>query len=291
MVAEETLFVLRNNTASLPYRHMSTQYYCVIGHPIAHSQSPALHEAGFQEFQIDAHFTAEDVDPAVFGDWMRDTFRPTYRGAAVTAPHKELVLQHVDALTEAAQKVGAANTLFWKGDQLCGTTTDGIGALRAIMPYIPSVAGAKILLLGAGGAARAIVYALAAAGADITIWNRTPQKAHALAKSFDVRSVDTLEQLDPEAFDLIVNATSVGLNTWKSVLPEDFWRPNHVGFDIVYSPLETKFLSDCAEAGGTTISGDKMLVEQALEQFKLWHGVELEREVMEQAFFMSGAGQ
>ena len=118
------------------------------------------------------------------------------------------------------------------------------------------------------------------------IWNRTSEKAEKLAEEFEVHAIESLDGVsDTSIFDIVINTTSVGMEEQKSVLPEDFWQPTHTAFDIVYSPLETKFLSDAEEAGAQIVTGDHMLVHQALEQFRIWHGVELEPEVMFEAFF------
>lgn len=258
--------------------------YCVIGHPISHSKSPQLHDAGMVEMEIDGSFEAIDVKPADLGRWVKEVFRPNYQGAAVTIPYKETVALFLDFQTEVAKKVGAVNTLFWQKGALGGTNTDVIGALRAVSTVMDP-RGKKVLVLGAGGASRAAIYGLKSAEAQIYIWNRTAKKAKQLAEEFNIIEVESLETLNPDDFHLIINMTSVGLKSWESVLPEIFWRDHHTAFDAVYDPLETRFLFEAAEAGAQTITGDSMLVFQALEQFRIWHGVELESEVMGNAFF------
>lgn len=258
--------------------------FCVIGHPISHSKSPQLHEAGFEEMEIEASFEKVDVAPENLSEWIRNEF-PNFGGAAVTIPHKETIRKFLDFETEAATKIGAVNTLFWKEEQMGGTNTDGIGFLRALQTEVLNLKKKRVLILGAGGAARAMIVALEAAEAQAALWNRTPEKAQKLAQEFEIGFVEELSEEAFGLFDVIVNATSVGLKEWKSVIPENFWEPHQVAFDAVYDPLETKFLSDAEAVGARTVTGDKMLVFQALEQFKLWHGIELEPEVMEMAFF------
>ncbi len=259
--------------------------FAVIGHPINHSKSPALHQAGFAELEIDATFEAIDVKPEELRDWMINEVQ-NYAGVAVTIPHKESILPFVDKLTEASKSIGAINTLYWENEVLFGTNTDCIGALKALQTEVPNLDGKDVLILGAGGAARAIIFALRTANANITLWNRTPEKAENLAEEFEVETTEELQDLSPEKFDIIVNTTSVGLKEWKSIIPEDFWSPHHTAFDIVYDPMETKFLSDAADREASTVTGDLMLSFQALEQFHLWHKVELEPQVMEKAFFL-----
>lgn len=258
--------------------------FCVIGSPISHSKSPALHEAGFAELDIEAEFSAVEVPATELAGWIK-TEVANYQGVAVTIPHKEALFSLVDKVNPAAEAIGAINTLYWEEGLLCGTNTDCLGVLRAVQSEIPNLAGKKVLLLGAGGAARAAVFALQTAEADIAIWNRNAERALDLADDFAAAAVESLSAVHADQFDLVINATSVGLKSWESLLPADWWSAKPVAFDMVYDPLETRFLSEAAEAGAVTITGDQMLVHQALEQFKLWHQVELEPEIMGQAFF------
>lgn len=258
--------------------------FCVIGYPINHSKSPNLHNAGFREMNIDAEFTAIEVKPEDLDIWIKEELK-NYEGVAVTIPHKETVRKYVDQESEAAQKIGAINTLYRKDGLIIGTNTDCLGALKAIQTELPELTNKKALVLGAGGASRAIIFALQTAGVDISIWNRTEKKALKLAEEFKVNAVENLKFVNSNNFDLIVNATSVGLKEWKSPISSDFFTAQQVVFDMVYDPLETKFLSEAQEKEALIVTGDKMLVFQAIEQFKIWHGIELEPDVMGTAFF------
>ncbi|MCK5460651.1 shikimate dehydrogenase [Candidatus Gracilibacteria bacterium] len=258
--------------------------FCVIGFPIAHSRSPQLHEAGFREMDIDAEFTTQEVRPENLESWMKTQFKE-FEGVAVTIPHKEAIRKYIDTDTEAAQKIGAVNTIYRHENTVVGTNTDCMGALKAIQTELPELQGKKALVLGAGGASRAVIFALQTAGMQILLWNRTTKKALSLADEFDIEVIENLKTIDASDLDLIVNATPVGLGEWKSPLPEDFFDSHNVVFDMVYDPLETKLLSDAEKAGAKTITGDKMLVFQAIEQFKIWHNIELEPEIMGEAFF------
>ena len=262
--------------------------FAVIGSPIEHSKSPALHEAGFNELDIDAEFKAVAVAPESLASWLSVNMI-NYTGVAVTIPHKEQIIPMVQKLSPAAQAIGAVNTLYWEHEVLHGTNTDCVGVLRALQTEVPNLEGKNVFLLGAGGAARAALYALQAAGVNTSIWNRTNDKAIALADEFEAEAVESIAALNPDKFDIIINSTSVGLKSWESILPADFWTPHHTAFDMVYDPLETRFLSEAADSGARTITGDQMLVHQALEQFHLWHQVELEPEVMANAFFLNEA--
>jgi shikimate dehydrogenase len=257
--------------------------FASIGHPITQSKSPQIHEAGFTEFEIDASYETIDIEPKHLGSWIKAE-APRFNGLSVTAPHKETIHQYLDQETEAAQKIGAVNTILNKDGLLIGTNTDCIGAFRAIAPVI-NPQGKRCLILGAGGASRAIIFALKNVEADIFIWNRTFEKAEKLAKEFGITALKDLEKIDPDKADVVINATTVGMGEWKSLLGEDFWRDTHVAFDVVYDPLETKFLNDASQAGAQTITGDQMLIHQAVEQFRLWHDIEIDPEVMFGAFF------
>ncbi|NJP04076.1 shikimate dehydrogenase [Candidatus Gracilibacteria bacterium] len=256
--------------------------YAVIGYPVEHSKSPQLHEAGFQEFGIDATFEKIEVKPEDLENWLKNDFREHFAGAAVTLPHKIEVRKYIDRESEAARKIGAVNTLINNNGIIEGTNTDGIGALRAIQSAM-SVVEKRVLVLGAGGAARAIIFALKTAGAQVAVWNRTPEKAKELAKEFEVGFVERLEDAARVAshLDLFVNTVALNAGTFW---PRDFFSekgkyPSWVAFDASYEPLETPFLLEAEESGAEIITGDKMLVHQAIEQFKLWHGIAPEAEI------------
>lgn len=262
-----------------------TNRYAVIGHPITHSRSPKIHEAAMIDLEIDATFEAIDVAPNELENWVKNEFRNEFQGAAVTTPHKEAIRKYVDAETEVVKKIGAINTLYKQEDKIIGTNTDFLGILHALQTHFTSLKELKCLVLGAGGAARSAIFALQQAGAKVAIWNRTESKSETLADEFGIGILPDFVQLNPIHFDIVINATPVGFQEWESVIPEDFWHPSHIAFDMVYDPLETKFLSDAGDAGATIITGDQMLIGQAMEQFRIWHGVEIEPEVMEGAFF------
>ncbi len=254
-----------------------------IGHPIKQSKGAQIHGGGYSDFEIEATYELLDIEPKHLGSWMKSEAR-RFNGFSVTSPHKETIRLYLDQETEAAQKIGAVNTVLNQNGLLVGTNTDSIGAFQAIAPVI-NPQGKRCLILGAGGASRAIIFALKNANADIFIHNRTFEKAEKLAKEFDVTALKSLEKVDPDQVDLVINATTVGMGEWKSVLDEKFWREKHVAFDAVYDPLETKFLHDASEVGAKIITGDQMYIHQAVEQFRLWHDIEIDPEVMFTAFF------
>jgi shikimate dehydrogenase len=258
--------------------------FCVIGQPITHSKSPVLHEAGFSEMGIEATFSAIEIFPENLKNWIEQEAK-NYHGIAITIPHKEKLLSLVDQVSEAAEKIGAINTLYWQENMLLGTNTDALGVLKAIQTEVLHITGKKVLILGAGGAARAAIFAMQTAGADIFLWNRTVTKAQKLSEELGIDFIPDMAEINSDEIDIVINATSVGLKEWKSPLDPKFFAPHQYVFDMVYDPLETRFLSEAGEADATIITGEKMLVHQAVEQFRLWHHIALDPIVMERAFF------
>ncbi|MCF7812028.1 shikimate dehydrogenase [Candidatus Gracilibacteria bacterium] len=256
--------------------------FALIGDPVAHSHSPQLHRAALQQHEIEGEFVSVKVTSAQLPQWMKYE-APQFDGIAVTSPHKENVLEFIHQESEATQKIGAVNTIFQKKGQLIGTNTDSIGALRALQTAV-NPNGLRVLVLGAGGAARAIIFALKMTRSDITVWNRTAPRAEKLAQEFKIQYEKNLEDINPDDYNVIINATLVGMNEWKSLLSENFWQPHHTAMDVIYTPLETKFLADATQSGAKTITGDLMLVYQAVEQFRIWHGEEIDPDIMAEAF-------
>ncbi|OGW90781.1 MAG: shikimate dehydrogenase [Omnitrophica bacterium RIFCSPHIGHO2_02_FULL_63_14] len=258
-----------------------TQLYGIIGHPVGHSLSPQLHNALFGKLGLNAVYLAFDVDGPRLGFALEAVRTLGIKGLNVTVPHKETVLEFIDEIPEDLDRcVGAVNTIVNRDGRLFGYNTDVPGflmALREELGFDPR--GKKILVLGAGGAARAAVFALAWAGADaVTIHNRTPARAKGLegylATHFgdtDVRAVDAGEAAAGKV-DLVVNATSLGL---KAFDPPPFdlgsLKGKPAAYDIVYGRA-TKFLETAARLGLPHAGGGGMLAAQAAASFALWTG-------------------
>jgi shikimate dehydrogenase len=213
--------------------------------------------------------TPERLGPAIAGARALGV-----RQLAVSIPHKEAVLAHVDELDTTARQIGAVNTVTLRGDRLVGSNTDWLGVARALERET-NLAGRRAVVLGAGGTARAAVFALRKGGARVTVLNRTSERAdHA-------GGLDALATLD---FDVLVNTTSVGLRSDASPVPAAALRAGAVVLDAVYDPPETRLLRDARERGARPIGGKWMLVGQALEQIRLWSGKEAPVDVMADAF-------
>ena len=260
--------------------------YGVMGDPVEHSLSPPMHEAAYEARDLDATYLRFHVEEGDVKEAVHGASALNLSGLNVTVPHKGTVatLPSVE-LGDTAELIGAVNTLDFaeEGEGLDeddavvrGYNTDASGALRALERKT-EVAGKEVVLVGAGGAARAIAFALAAEGATVDIVNRTVERAEKLAD--EVRDVgdatahplDALDDVVPDA-DIIINATTVGMEEDVSPVPTDALRPHHVVFDAVYTPLATRLLRDAEEAGATTVDGAWMLVYQGAEAFEIWTG-------------------
>lgn len=282
-----------------------TQIVGVIGWPVSHSVSPAMHNAAFAALELDWCYLPLPVPvephPRI-GEAVRGLLSLGLRGANVTVPHKQAVMPHLDWLTPAAQAIGAVNTIRIEADgRLSGDNTDARGFIADLGEHGVALAGKRALVLGAGGSARAIVYGLAEAGCQsIAIFNRTAEKAHDLA--MDIRTVfpfcrfsghpgfDDLAVMASEA-DLVVNCTSLGMTPNVEGLPwlaEVAFRPGQTVYDLVYNPLQTRLLQKATVDGAHAINGLGMLIWQGALAFERWTGqlppVEVMRRAAEEIF-------
>ncbi|MBI9075565.1 MAG: shikimate dehydrogenase [Desulfatibacillum sp.] len=247
-----------------------TRLYGVFGDPVAHSLSPAMHNRAFAHIGENAVYMAfcvQDIGKAVEAVRAFDM-----GGVSVTIPHKVSVMEHLDEVDETARAMGAVNTIINDQGRLTGKNSDCAGAVKAILEKTP-IDGKDVVVLGAGGAARAIVYGLKEQGGKVTIVNRTREKGEALAAELRV-DFQPLEALDQLACGIVVNATSVGMvpDVARSPAPASFFKKDMVVMDIVYRPLLTRFLSDAQDAGCATVDGIAMFVYQGASQFEWWTG-------------------
>jgi shikimate dehydrogenase len=247
----------------------------VIGSPVRHSLSPAIHNAAFAALGLDWAFVAFDVQPGDVPAVLAAARALGLGGLSVTMPLKEAAAATVDRLTPAAAALGAVNTVVVGPDGLTGDNTDGAGFVDALRPWDP--AGCRCAVLGAGGAARAVVRALAAAGAaDVVVVNRSPARAaRAAALAGGVGRVGAAADL--AAADLVVNATPVGMDATPGAgrlpLDEELLRAGQRVVDLVYHPLRTPLLEAAARRGAVAIDGVGMLVHQAGHAFRSWTGL------------------
>ncbi len=261
----------------------------VILHPAGHTRSPAMHNAAFRALGLDAVYLAFDVPPAALADAVRGARALGIRQLAVSLPHKEAVMELLDEVDDAARAIGAANTITLRSGRLVGSNTDWIGAVRALQRET-ELRGRRAVVLGAGGAARGVVFGLLRSGARVTVLNRTPERAEALARALGAESAGDLGELAALDYDVLVQTTSVGLRSDESPVPPAWIRTGAVVLDAVYDPEETRLLREARARGARIVSGKWMLVHQAAEQLRLWSGREAPIEVMARAFDAAGGG-
>ncbi|EEX09047.1 shikimate 5-dehydrogenase [Ruegeria lacuscaerulensis ITI-1157] len=253
----------------------------VIGHPIAHSRSPALHGYWLKTYGLPGHYVPMDVAPADLETVLRSLPKAGFVGANVTVPHKEAALRLADHVSDRASVIGAANTLVFRADgSIHADNTDGYGFmqnLRAGAPdWVPQDGPAVVF--GAGGAARAVLQALAEAGVpEILLTNRTRSRADHLKEEFGQRItvVDWVQAGNViENAELVVNTTSLGMQGQPELrIPLDGLQPGTVVTDLVYTPLKTRLLEQAEAAGCTVVDGLGMLLHQAVPGFERWFGL------------------
>ena len=255
----------------------------VLGHPVAHSRSPAMHTAALAALGMAGEWSYEaiDVAPDEFESRVRAMAGEGFAGANVTVPHKGAALAVADELSETAREIGAANTLSFPGGEICADNTDAPGLLGAL-PEAPG--GRRALVLGAGGAGRAVVWALVREGAEVEVWNRTGLRSVNLCDELGGRPVTAP---DPSAYELIVNSTAVGLRGEDPFaelpLSADDLAAGQTIVDMVYGEEPTRLLDAAAAAGASVVDGIEVLARQGALSFEIWTGREAPLEAMRAA--------
>jgi shikimate dehydrogenase len=274
----------------------------VIGWPVEHSLSPAIHNAAFEAAGLNFAYVAFAVKPGDLCGALAGVRSLGLRGLSVTIPHKVDILPLLDEVEDLAAKTGSVNTVVNEGGRLRGYSTDGPGALAALAAAGVDPHGRDVLLLGSGGAARAIAFAL--------VWHRPPARIriHGMIPDEVARLKDDLLQTSSVAIeggpmerlagslepaDIIIHATPTGMspNTSHALIEKEMLRPGQCVFDIVYNPLETELLRRARQAGCTVVPGVGMFVQQAALQFRLWTGTEPPVPVMERVVRKSLVGE
>jgi shikimate dehydrogenase len=281
-----------------------TQLCGVIGDPIKHTLSPAIHNAAFNHLELDFVFLAFRVKSADLENALRGMRGLGIHGLNVTMPHKSTVTAYLDEMDSAVKFLGSANTILNKDGKLSGFNTDGVGALKALRENGAELAKKKVLLLGAGGAAKAIAFALIQDVGELAILNRSAEKARELAEAlgrmFNRKVVGGALSSDAIAenlrnSDILINATSVGMkpNLNQSLVTPQWLRSDLTVMDIVYNPVETKLAKDAKAAGAQVVSGVEMLIYQGAASFEIWTERMAPIEVMRKAALnqLSSAGE
>ena len=265
----------------------------ILGKPVGHSVSPAIHNSAFAARGLDFVYLpieVEDLDE-FFTRFVRPASREIdwdMRGFSVTIPHKVAVIPLLDEVDEIAAAIGAVNTVVVDGDRLTGYNTDASGATVPLLGALP-LTGRRCGVIGAGGAARAVVYGLCRQGAEVTIYARDREKVKSLAAYFDC-SASTLDALEADRPEILINTTPVGMHGHseeESPVPPDALKTQPVVYDLIYNPVETRLLREARAAGCQTIGGLDMLIAQAALQFELWTGSKPDTQVMKQAALLA----
>lgn len=276
-----------------------TKLVGIFGWPVGHSLSPIFQNAAFEALGLDYRYVPLSVRPKDLADAVRGFRAMNFAGANLTIPHKEAVIPFLDELAPTAAMMGAVNTIEVNQGRLVGHNTDGDGFVRSLLEEGVGVAGARCLMIGAGGAARGVAVALARAGiAEIIIANRTLEKAEELASLISARIPDVTAtgislseealRRSAEGINLLVQTTSVGMKPGDPLpVPMDILRADLAVCDLIYSPLETPLLQQVSISGAKTINGIGMLLYQGAIAFEIWTGkaapVEIMRKALESA--------
>ncbi len=259
----------------------SAKIYGVIADPVRHSISPAVHNRAFQARRLDAVYLPFLTKPAQLKDFFALAEKLPMAGFSVTIPHKQKVLRYLDVIDPLARRIGAVNTVWRKAGKWRGTNTDADGVLVPLGRHV-RIAKSSVLVVGNGGAARSAAFALADAGAKLTIVGRNPDRVRALAKAAGGEPL-LREQAETRTFDALIHATPLGMFPH---VDECFFAgriPAEIVFDMVYNPMETLLLKRAAGQGKTVIHGLQMFLEQAARQFEIWTGTSAPRAVMEKS--------
>lgn len=265
--------------------NQKTKVVGVVGEFAENSMSKHMHNSSFRKNNLNFVYMPFKAREEELGDFIKNFMEFNFSGSSVTVPYKVLIMDFIEEIDKTAKDIGAVNTLVNKNGIIKGYNTDYYGAINAVKEKI-NPKGKKILVIGAGGASRAVVYSLANENAAITITNRSMDKAKELAKEFNAKAADTksLKQLMREN-DIIINTTSVGMqpNAGQSIAKENDFAQGKIVMDIVYKPVFTKFIEFAKKMGCETITGDRMLIYQAIAQYKLWTGQDADFKTMESA--------
>lgn len=271
-----------------------TKNFGVIGHPIGHSLSPAMQNAGIQAAGLDCVYIAMPVEEEDLAQAVTGLKNLGFQGFNVTIPHKQAIMPFLDAIDEDARVIGAVNAVAIQDGFMTGYNTDVVGFLQGMHNHGFSPAGKHAVLLGAGGAARAIIWGLIKEGvASLTIGVRNVVKAQAVADYF--RPYMQIQVMDWQSWEfrrmlmqsqLLINSTPLGMEPNTLTMPPIDWAAVPAGifvYDIIYTPAETMFLRMAREHGCQTLNGEDMLVGQGAEAFRIWTGHQLPTEPMAQA--------
>lgn len=290
----------------VPQLNRDTKIFGLLGCPVGHSMGTYIHNAAFKEKNFNAVYVPFKVKEDELNSFMVSFKELGFGGLSVTIPHKESIIAFLDEIDPVAKKIGAVNTVINQGGKLSGCNTDCPAAIWALENIVSSLkqsrtihsqkrteetagtksplSGQKAVIIGSGGAARAIAFGLKAKDADITIFNRTYERGLDISKEVDCNCIETFDDLKKEDIDILVNTTPIGMypNIDETPIPDnDILKKGMLVFDIVYNPVKTKLLKDAEKRGCTILDGVEMFVGQAAMQFELFTGQKAPVELME----------
>lgn len=258
-----------------------TKVYGIVGNPVSHSMSPAIHNSSFIEKGLNSVYVPLKV--VEIDSFVREFKKINIQGFSITIPFKETVLPFLDDIDCTAEKIGAINTVVNKNGRFTGYNTDSIAAIQGLANGMDNNEKPHntVAIIGAGGAARAIAYGLKKEGYDITIYNRTKERASKLSRDIGCNYRGFEERCQINA-GIVINCTSIGMfpHIEESPVPKESLKSGMVVFDVVYNPIQTRLLLDAEERGCHTVNGLTMFINQAAEQFRLWTGIEPPTELM-----------
>ena len=265
-----------------------TKINIIVGDPVEHSLSPEIHNAAYKALGIDDQFVflAANVTDGDIKKVVEAMRVMGINGLTCTMPHKISVMEYLDKIDQAAKDMAAVNTVVNKNGKLIGYNTDWLGTISSVKNVEKEIEGKRAIVFGAGGVSRSIVYGLLKNEVEVLLVNRTLDKAEKLAeemfkifnKKIEVKALAAVKNL--EEFDLIFNATSVGMEKSASIISKEMILPKHIVFDAVYFPLETKLIKDAKKRGARTIYGSELLINQAFHQFEYYTDKKAPQKVM-----------
>ncbi|HLD75949.1 MAG TPA: shikimate dehydrogenase [Candidatus Norongarragalinales archaeon] len=266
-----------------------TQLTGVVADPVEHSMSPPMHNANFASLGLNFAYVAMRVKPCDLKEAIEGLKALNFIGFNVSVPHKQAILPYLDRLDDFAQNCGAVNTVVLDDGSLAGSNTDGPGAVLAAKEAKADIS--EVVVVGAGGAGHAVAYAMAAEGSKVTLLNRTQESAKNLAekirkKGFDAKAApwDQLGNVLKES-TFLAQTTRVGMNENRSVVPAELLHKDLTVLDAVYSPLQTRLVQDAKKVGCLAITGERMLLHQAVLANEMWTGRKADVHAMEKALY------
>lgn len=270
-----------------------TKKFGILAFPAKHSLSPVVQNAAFNEAGIDADFRVFEISDAKFSEFIEYVKHEPVYGLSVSAPYKEQIMDSLSVMSDEVKEIGACNTVLNKGGLLYGFNTDYLGSNRALEDVCGDLKGLRVMVIGAGGASRAVIYGLVKAGAKVCVVNRHKEKAEKLAKEFgkniEYGGLDEKENFD--GYGVLVQASSIWLSgnfdssDIEAFCPESFVQKFEVVMDIIYQPIKTPLIKIAEKLGKKTVTGEKMFLYQAFEQFKIWTDEKAPEEIMRDVLY------